>query len=144
VHHGALPSPPPQILLSGRAFHLPFFQLSGSAEMASDTGRPSRRSNLLKLPIAFSSLAVAAIVLLSYLYGDSSVPQAPSIKRPVTQDVVVSLEEPESYNHTLYRRLDPYSCTKDIPCHTVACCETNYPIESFPSKVCYRRLFLRG
>ncbi|KAL4812489.1 bacteriodes thetaiotaomicron symbiotic chitinase [Aspergillus spinulosporus] len=90
--------------------------------MVLDTGRPSRQSNTLKLPIAFSSLAVIAIVLLSYAYRDSPVLQVPSPKRPAAEKAAASLEEFEPHNHTLYRRLDPYSCTKDIPCHTVACC----------------------
>ncbi|KAJ5487608.1 hypothetical protein N7530_001908 [Penicillium desertorum] len=44
----------------------------------------------------------------------------PSLKRPVGGSLPI--EDPEPLNHTLLRRLDPYSCTKDIPCHTEACC----------------------
>lgn len=116
-----------KILLSGRNLHLQLWKVilsdCVSVEMLSDTGRPSRQSNTLKLPIAFSSLAVIAIILLSYVYRDAPVPQVHSLKRPAAEDAAVFLEDPEPHNLTLYRRLDPYSCTKDIPCHTVACCE---------------------
>ncbi|KAA8652731.1 uncharacterized protein ATNIH1004_001636 [Aspergillus tanneri] len=87
--------------------------------MSSESDQPSRRST--SLPIAFTSFSIILVVLLSWLSGSSVTPKIPNVDQPVDEGVQVD-DGPEFFNKTLLRRVDPYSCTKDIPCHTEACC----------------------
>lgn len=83
---------------------------------------------LLSLPIAFGSLSFILLISSAILYShtDWIKPGVTTNSRrvpSVVDDVWLSSDELDLFlsNHTLFRRLDPYSCTKEIPCHTKAC-----------------------
>jgi hypothetical protein len=88
--------------------------------MPAETGRPYRP--LSSLPIAFGFFTIIALVAF-LLHSPSD-----QISRLIETyndagDSALSPERDDSYsNHTLFRRRDQYSCTKDIPCETEACC----------------------
>lgn len=87
-----------------------------------------------KLPITLLAFSlIVALFVATPLFNISSVsPKTPSKSRRETVPAVPVPDLPyaspslldgyEESNHTLTRRLDPYACTKSIPCHTNACC----------------------
>jgi hypothetical protein len=82
-------------------------------------------------PLTVAVLSIIAFVSFSNIWGHDK-PHVIGFRGPLAGD----RWEPVSNGTTrqmLHRRLDPYQCTKDIPCHNVACCKIIY---KFPFQHC--------
>lgn len=96
--------------------------------MAPPNGRlASKTSKTSKLAITlliFSITLAFFLALPSFGRSPASSKITPVRRQNESAEPVSALlyDEYSEHNNTLVRRIDPYKCTKDIPCHTKACC----------------------